>query len=292
MAIVDAQLHIWAANTPERPWVATGREHRSIPVSADDLLQEMDGAGVDAAILVPPSFEGNRNDLALTAAAAHPDRFAVMGRIDLDSPEEGAEIVRTWRAQPGALGFRLILTPGSDATHPRPGSWLTDGEAEWFFEAASEAGVPVMLHVIGLLTHVRDVARRYPDLKLIVDHFALPSNAKIERDSHLIDEIQALSKFANVAVKASGLPCYTDEQYPFPTWQHQLHRIIDWFGPHRVFWGSDLTRLPCSYQQMVEFFTSQLDFLDDADRRWILGDGLQAWLGWQRPQSTQSIAAG
>ena len=46
----------------------------------DFLLAEMSKAGVDRIIIVPPSWEGDRNDLALAAAQAHPERFAVMGR--------------------------------------------------------------------------------------------------------------------------------------------------------------------------------------------------------------------
>ena len=44
----------------------------------------MAAAGVDRAVIVPPSWEGDRNDLALAAAQAHPDKFAVMGRPPLD----------------------------------------------------------------------------------------------------------------------------------------------------------------------------------------------------------------
>ncbi len=81
--IVDTQVHIWGANTPERPWPpdGVGRAHRPEPVGNDDLLREMDAAGVDRVVIVPPSWEGDRNDLALQAARLHPSRFAVMGRL-------------------------------------------------------------------------------------------------------------------------------------------------------------------------------------------------------------------
>ena len=48
MLIVDAQVHIWGADTPERPWPTGGhaRAHRPAPFSKDDLLREMDAAGV------------------------------------------------------------------------------------------------------------------------------------------------------------------------------------------------------------------------------------------------------
>jgi L-fuconolactonase len=76
--IVDSQVHIWGANTPERPWPARAHSHGAIPLGADQLLRRMNEAGVERAILVPPSWEGDRNDLAVAAAQLHPDRFAVM----------------------------------------------------------------------------------------------------------------------------------------------------------------------------------------------------------------------
>ena len=54
MLIADAQVHIWAADTPERPWPARHAPHQPVPFSKDDLLREMDAAGVQRAVLVPP----------------------------------------------------------------------------------------------------------------------------------------------------------------------------------------------------------------------------------------------
>jgi predicted TIM-barrel fold metal-dependent hydrolase len=62
MMICDAQVHIWAADTPERPWPARHPPHRE-PLGKEELLGEMDRAGIDRAIIVPPSWEGDRNDL-------------------------------------------------------------------------------------------------------------------------------------------------------------------------------------------------------------------------------------
>ena len=86
MLIADSQVHIWGADTPERPWPA-GRAHHAqkpYPVTAEMVLAGMDEAGVDRVVLVPPSWEGDRNDLVLAAAARYPDRFAAMGRLPLE----------------------------------------------------------------------------------------------------------------------------------------------------------------------------------------------------------------
>ncbi|HEX4509240.1 MAG TPA: hypothetical protein VH328_04150, partial [Burkholderiaceae bacterium] len=87
MMICDAQVHVWGANTPDRPWPAGRAEPHREPLGTAELLAEMDKAGVNRAILVPPSWEGDRNDLANDAAKSHPDRFATMGRFDPDAPD-------------------------------------------------------------------------------------------------------------------------------------------------------------------------------------------------------------
>src|SRR5712691_515984 len=99
MSITDAQVHIWELSTPQRPWPSPPRPappHRPQPFSKDDLLREMDAAGVQRAVLVPPSWTGEQNDLALEAARLHPDHFAVMGRLDTEAPASRG-VLATWR---------------------------------------------------------------------------------------------------------------------------------------------------------------------------------------------------
>lgn len=283
--VVDAQVHIWAADSPQRPWVAQGRAHRAEPLGADELLTEMAVAGVDAAVLVPPTFEGNRNDLVLAAAAAHPERFGVMGRIALDDPEASEPIVRGWRKQPGALGFRLVLSVGSDVNHPTGGSWLLDGSADWFWPVAQECGVPVMVHCVDLLDRIADVATRYPGLRLVIDHLGLPTAARDAEVGARVEDLALVAGLPNVAVKAGSIPCYTTQPYPYPLMQGHLRRVVELFGGRRVFWASDVSRLPCDYATLVRFFRTELPFLDDEQRSSILGRGLLDWLGWQLPDA-------
>src|SRR5438309_7310929 len=106
MLIADSQVHLWGADTPQRPWPA-GRgveAQKPYPVTGDMLLFEMELAKVDRIVIVPPSWEGDRNDLALEAARTHPDKFAVMGRINLADPASKARVA-DWKTQPGLLGM-------------------------------------------------------------------------------------------------------------------------------------------------------------------------------------------
>jgi predicted TIM-barrel fold metal-dependent hydrolase len=275
MLIVDSQVHIWGAHTPERPWPAgeTHAPQRDIPLGAEELLRAMDGAGVARCILVPPSWEGDRNDLALAAAARYPERFAVMGRFPVEDPAQAVRLA-AWRQQPGMLGVRLTL-------HRSPWrEWWEEGRLDGFWAQAERAGLPVMVYAPGRLKQFDAIAGRHRGLPLILDHLGLPLGLQDAAAFASLDELLALARHPNVAVKPSALPCYTRERYPFSGLHPYLRRVYDAFGPERMLWGSDYSRLPCPYPEALALFSEALDFLSVKDRQWILGRAALKWLGW------------
>jgi hypothetical protein len=50
-----------------------------------------------------------------------------------------------------------------------------------------------------------------------------------------------------------------------------------------MFWGTDITRMPCSWKQCVTFFTEELSWLSEYDKELIMGRALCNWLNWQLP---------
>jgi L-fuconolactonase len=276
MMIADAQVHVWGAHTTERPWIADGygREHTADPLTTEKLLARMDDAGVDRAVIVPPSWEGDRNDLALAAAADHPGRLAIMGRLTIEDPATGA-LLGSWKEQPGMLGARItFLTPPQR-------QWLIDGTVDWFWPAAEKAGVPLMVLPPDQLPALDQIAERHPGLRLVIDHLAMTSNRRDSEAFSGLDALLSLARHKNVAVKATALPCYSTEAYPFPGLHGHIKRVVDAFGPARVFWGTDLSRLSCSYREAITLFTEELAFLSEADKTLIMGQGLCNWLGWK-----------
>jgi L-fuconolactonase len=275
--IIDSQVHIWAENTPDRPWAPNmeGRAHLAEPLCAERLLGMMDQAGVDAAILVPPSLEGDRNDLALAAARKFGDRFAVMGRIDLANPASRAALA-TWRDQPGMLGLRLTFHRPD--TRPQ----LTDGTADWLWPAAEEHRIPLMVHAPERLPRLAEIAERHPGLTIIVDHMGFGRETMDANALAGAARVAALAHYRNVFVKVSALPCFSSEPYPFRNLNQPLRDVIAAFGPRRCFWGTDLSRAleHCTYRQGVTHFTEELDFLSADDLDWIMGRGLRECLRW------------
>jgi predicted TIM-barrel fold metal-dependent hydrolase len=100
-----------------------------------------------------------------------------------------------------------------------------------------------------------------------------------------LDKTLALARRPNIAVKASALPGFADDAYPYRMVQPYLWRVHNEFGPQRIFWGTDLTRLPCSYRQAVTMITEEIPWLSESEKEWIMGRGLCEWLGWPLPQA-------
>ena len=278
MKVVDAQVHIWGANTPERPWPAGRAEPHREPLGTAELLSEMDKAGVNRAILVPPSWEGDRNDLANDAAKNHSDRFATMGRFDPDAPN-AREIIKSWKKQPGMLGMRFTFhTP----VLRQP---LLDGKFDWVWGEMEKGGIPAMVLFHHEYMHLADkVAERYPGLKLVLDHLGLKSGKDVTEAQNFatLDNVLALAKRPNVAAKVTAMPCYAaDKSYPFKSMQPYIKRVFEAFGPKRTFWGTDWSRLPCSYRQGVTMFTEEMPWLKGQDLEWVMGRGICEWLGWK-----------
>jgi predicted TIM-barrel fold metal-dependent hydrolase len=235
------------------------------------MVAAMDRAGVARAIIVPPSWEGDRNDVALAAAAKYPSRFGVMGRFPLESRVE-APLLSAWRDQPGMLGVRLTLhrAPWRDA--------FDAGEFEWFWREAERAALPLMVYAPGLARSLGAVAARHPGLSILVDHLAIPLGAVGEAAFDELGDVLALAAHPNVAVKASALPCHSRERYPFRDLHEPVRRVFDAFGPTRILWGTDYSRLPCPYEDAIRLFTEALDFLSPGDRAEIMGGAARRWL--------------
>ncbi|HKU71334.1 MAG TPA: amidohydrolase family protein [Burkholderiales bacterium] len=275
MLIVDSQIHIWK-NGKMSP------HHRQIPTySADDALAEMKTAGVDCAVIHPPSALGEAaNELAVEAVKNHPDKFCILGHFDLKSPD-GPKIVANWKKRPGMLGFRYTFNK------PEEKSWWTDGSLDWFWKAAEKEKLVVGLLASGANIGVLGkIAERHPGLRFNIDHIGRGGGRAGLKDEALyadLDNMLALAKLHNVGVKLSGAPSTSSHPYPYKNVHDYIKKIIDAFGPERCFWGTDITRMPCTYRQCVTMFTEEMPWLKGRDLEQVMGAAFVRWLGWQRP---------
>jgi predicted TIM-barrel fold metal-dependent hydrolase len=277
MLVTDAQIHLWEADRPDRPWPTEARvkPHREVPLGPEEMMAEMDRAGVDRAVIVPPSWIGENNATALEAAARYPARFAVMGRFDPEAPD-AREQLAGWKGQPGMLGIRLTFNT------PKFRGWLDDGSLDWLWAELERLDVPLMGFFAGraLLEKVPAIVERYPGLTLVIDHMGMPTDRRGAAAFADIDTLLALARYPKVAVKTTSAPSYSEEDYPYRDLHPFLRQIYDAFGPRRMLWGSDITRLKGTYRECLLLFQESLDFLSAEDKEWVLGRTAAEVLGW------------
>ena len=165
MQVIDAQVHIWGSGQP------SGHHRQTSIYTAEELIKEMDAAGVNGAVLHPPSWDAGSNEMAVEAARKYPDRFCILGWFPLDKPESHT-LIDTWKQRPGMLGLRWSLT------RPEQENWHKDGTMDWLWPAAERAGTPIATMAWRFLPLFRQVAEKHPKLRLLIDHLGLVRSAK------------------------------------------------------------------------------------------------------------------
>jgi predicted TIM-barrel fold metal-dependent hydrolase len=268
MLVVDSQVHIWEN-------ILLSPIHRQVETfSKDDLIAEMAEAGVNRVLLQPPGSTPGGNELALAAAKAHPDKFRVLGWVPPDDRAASEKLLESYLAQ-GMLGLRYIfILPGRE-------NWPFDGTMDWIYETCEQRNLPLGLLAFSFLPKLAEVAERHPGLRLLVDHMGVSPMKKDDDAFATLPDLLKLAKFPNVAVKLSGAPVHSSDPYPYRNIHDKLKAIFDAFGPDRCFWGTDLSRMPCSYRQCVTMFTEELPWLQGRDLELVMGEALCNWVGWE-----------
>jgi L-fuconolactonase len=267
MLIVDSQVHAWSNGE------STGH-HRRSPITHEVLKAEMARAGVDRVVLVPPLWDPQLNAYSLALAQAEPDTFSVMGLLEADVTNV-ADRMRTWQDQRGMRGIRFLFNQ-KERIAP-----LLTGKFEAVWPIAEQKGVVVAMLIPGSLQVVDDIARRFPTLKIIVDHLGVPRGGSGPSAFDHLPQLLALAAYPNVHVKAAGVGDYALDPYPFRSLDTTLHRIFDAFGPERLIWGSDLSRLHHPYRQCVTHFSETLPWLSGRDLEKVMGGNICRLLGWK-----------
>jgi predicted TIM-barrel fold metal-dependent hydrolase len=272
--IVDTHPHILAADTQKYPIDPIGGVQSAwsigLSFSPEELLEQMDHAGVGAATLVQAStVHGNDNSYVADSIAKYPKRFVGIGGIeprDADAPQK----MRYWVEERGMSGMRIFAGGSTVASS----DWLEDAALDAFWRAADALHIPLNVQVrFPDTARVGTIAAKYPTLRLILDNLALmPVD-----DGPPYAAAQAaflLARFPNVSLKLTNTNL-AEAANPKSTPQALIAALIDAFGAERMMWGSNFpTARPSgssAYAPFVDVAKNALRDCSADDRAWILG---------------------
>ena len=285
MEIIDGQIH---QPSPPKPLDPQYGDDVKLLVDVEIAREALDAVGVNKALAFAPQKYID------AAVARYPDRFAGVLVFDHLAPDLEEQIAN-YRKTPGNLAGRNMFGDWKTALiRPEFEQGLFDNY--WAF--AEKYDLPLFFSTHGTANLMNVVAERHPNLTIIIDHIGVSQSPVSPQrpDDQLWDQLDGLlglAKYPNVNVKLCGAPVLSREPYPYKdVWRH-LHRVFDAFGPERILWASDYTRMrwlaggaPNPDMSTWWYYSDCLNYLRDtdeiseSDKEWVFSKTVRRVLRW------------
>ncbi len=277
--IVDSHLHLFRAvsdSYPRAVYEVTAPAERA--ELAERLLEYMEAAGVDKAVVVPLSAHEHYLREILEA---FPGRFAGVGVFDPDVADPVADLERRVD-DVGIQGLRVFRLgePVSDvetlATFPLLAAMEERGVKLWFYADPEQLamldrilellpGLDVVLNHLGFCPDIHAELRFDEYLRPRFDNFPLPPPT--------IGAIQKIARHKRVHVHVSGQYAFSQVDYPHPDLQPVVDAMYRIFGADRMLWASDypwIAEVP-GYPEQLALVDHYLPALSEPERAAVLG---------------------
>ena len=155
----------------------------------------------------------------------------------------------------------LFRSPGQQ-------DWLDDPRTFPAWALAEERNLPVCLQMTAKgIPQVENVLRRYPKLRVILDHMARP----VQEDGPPYagaDSLWGLAKYPGVFLKVTERTlegAHKGKASP----ETFFGKAASLFGANRMAWGSNFPASEKPLKDLVHLVQEMLGFLPEADREWI-----------------------
>lgn len=265
MEIFDIHTHVISKDTQRFPLAPLGGKQsdwsKDRPLGAEDLIAEMDRAGVGKSAVVQASTAyGSDNSYLAESVAKHPDRFTGVFSIDMFAADARDQLERWMRA--GLTGIRLFTT---GSTSPGQATWLADPRTFPVWERAEAANLPVCLQMRP--EGVPDLLKllgRYRKVPIVLDHLARPvltDGPPYDAAKWLFD----LARFPNLFLKMTSR---TVEQAAEGASKPEAFfpKLVAAFGAGRIAWGSNFPAHEGPLARLTDEAKHALASLSAADR--------------------------
>ena len=272
---IDIHPHIIASDEKRYPLAPLGGHQsdwsRTRPVSTEQMIAAMDEAGVNKSALVQASTcYGHDNSYVADAVAAHPDRFTGVFSVNVLAPD-AVEKMRYWRDL-NLTGLRLF-TIGSTMT--TQADWIDDPKAYPAWGAAADLDLPICMQMSpAALPQLVSMMKRFPSVKVILDHLARPVLADGPPYAAAAP-LFALAQYPTVYLKITPrtfAECRNGKATP----ESFFAKLAGEFGASRLAWGSNYPSSEGPLSALLAVARESVASLPQADRDWIFAKTAQS----------------
>jgi L-fuconolactonase len=288
MEIIDGQIH--EPSPPKDLGPRFDAELKTV-VDVEIAREALDCVGIDKALVFAPQ------EFIDACVRRYPERFA--GVVVFDHTADDLEQqIAACRSKPGYLaGRNLVANAATGELRPE----FHEGGFDRYWTCAERYELPMFFATHGQAGCMNSVAERHPDLTMIIDHLGVsqsPVSPPREEQWDRLDGLLSLARYPNVNVKLSGVPVLSTDSFPYKDVWPYLHQVFEAFGPQRILWGSDFTRMrwlpgvgPGLGHRYAPFktwryYSDCLNYLRDtdeisqSDKEWVLGKTARRVLRW------------
>ena len=264
--IIATHTHVVGSNKGKHP-LDPNANGWSTEISNDveDLINEMDAAGVACATLVQPNGTyGLDNTYQCESANLYAPRTVSVGILD-PAAGDAADKLTYWTNEHGMVGVRLQSQAEPD-----------DSRCDAIWHRAGELGIPISIGgggQPGKVNAMRYIAERHPNVPFAPDHFA-GWNGSDDKPA-MTAALESLAKLPNayLRVSSTSLVPYSDLS---DQEKDLFRRVIEAFTPQRIMWGSNFpSSRDGGYIGQVKLGQTALPWLSAGDREWVMGKSAQ-----------------
>lgn len=264
--MIDAHQHFWHPGRGDYGWMPKDNPILNRPYCPADLVPHMQAHGIEKTVLVQAAPTIAETEYMLGLADATPFVAGVVGWVDFDRPSDRTEL-RRLAGHPAFKGVRPMIQDLPDD------AWMLRDEVQWGFRAVIEEGLT--FDALGFprhLGHFLTLLKRYPDMRVVIDHCMKP---QIRAPEGFQDWADGMSRLAETGayVKFSALVTEARPDWTPADLKPYVDHIIAAFGPDRMMWGSDwpVCRLAATYGRWRRVALRLTEHLPDPARARIFG---------------------
>jgi len=265
--IVDSHHHLWDLSRLDYGWMPPGDnvlKRDYLPSDLDPLLRKN---GVSATVLVQAHESVEEADWLLDLFHANELIAGVVAWVDLTSPDVG-EVLDRLVTRGGLVGIRHGAEQDPDP------EWLTrDDSIRGLREVAARGLAYDVLTRPHQLWQIPPLAKKVPDLRMVIDHISKPPIATSEMEPWATD-IARVADLPGVHCKVSGMVTEADHWKWTPDdLKPYVEHVLDIFGPGRVMFGSDwpVSLLAAEYHEVLAAALQAAGRLSPEDTIRLLG---------------------
>jgi L-fuconolactonase len=234
--LIDAHQHFWRVGRNGCSWPTPDLAAIHRDFGPDDLRALGAPLGLAGSVLVQSQPDDRDTDWLLRLADQEPLVLAVVGWVDLAS-SDAAERIAALARNPKLRGLRPMLQDQPDD------AWIAADGLDPAIDAMTARDLSLDALVQPRhLPHLLALARRRPDLSIVIDHGAKPaiaSGAASDAFAAWAEAISALADLPQVHCKLSGLLTEAAPGQAPDALAPYVRHLVAAFGAQRLMWGSD-----------------------------------------------------